>query len=163
MADGGFSVQRGRLCWRTECFYTAGMAKFSSRFDFRPVFLDLRRIHFPVGAVVSILHRISGVVLILAVPGALFLAEYSSRSATHFRWVADLLDGVGAAVAGALLLAVLAHHLAAGVRLMLIDAGVGVALSPARRSAWGSLAVAGLAGLAALVTLWPEAGASHGQ
>jgi len=34
----------------------------------RPVFLDLRAIHLPVNAWVSILHRVSGVFLLLGVP-----------------------------------------------------------------------------------------------
>lgn len=129
----------------------------------RPVFLDLRRIRFPVGAVASILHRLSGVLLIVAVPGALGLAEYSSRSAVHFRWVADVLDTSGAAVAGAAVLAALAHHLLAGVRVMLIDVGVGVALTTARRSALASLVAAAVAGVLALGLLWPETGAAHGH
>lgn len=129
----------------------------------RPVFLDLRRIRFPVGAVASILHRLSGVLLLGAVPGGLWLAEYSSRSAVHFRWVAGALDTAPAAVIGAAVLAALAHHLLAGMRLMLIDVGVGVNLTAARRSAWASLVVAGVAGLLALGLLWPGTGAAHGH
>jgi Succinate dehydrogenase/Fumarate reductase transmembrane subunit len=34
----------------------------------RPVYLDLRRIHLPITGWVSILHRVSGVLLFLALP-----------------------------------------------------------------------------------------------
>ncbi|MEF8792191.1 succinate dehydrogenase, cytochrome b556 subunit [Thiohalorhabdus sp.] len=138
------------------------MAKLPYTFDNRPVFLNLARIHFPVGAMASILHRLSGVLLILAVPGGLGLAEYSSRSAIHFRWVAGILDTATAAVIGAAVLAALAHHLLAGVRLMLMDVGMGVGLTTARRSAWGSLGTAGVLGVLALLALWPETGAAGG-
>ncbi|HKJ72158.1 MAG TPA: succinate dehydrogenase, cytochrome b556 subunit [Gammaproteobacteria bacterium] len=134
------------------------MARIPAR---RPVFLDLRRIHFPVGAVASILHRLSGLLLVLAVPAALGLAEYSSRSAPHFRWVAGLLDTRTAALLGAVLLAALVHHLLAGIRLMLMDVGVGVGLAAARRSAQACLLVAAVSGLLGLAALWP-AGGGHG-
>ena len=138
------------------------MAKSPSSGTSRPVFLDLRRIRFPVGAVASILHRLTGLLLLVAVPGALWLAEYSSRSAVHFRWVADFLSSGAFAVVGAVVLAALAHHLIAGLRLMLIDVGGGVGLNAARRSAWGSLAGAGVVGLLALLVLWPETGGARG-
>jgi Succinate dehydrogenase/Fumarate reductase transmembrane subunit. len=34
----------------------------------RPVFLELWRIHLPIPAVVSILHRVSGVLMVLSIP-----------------------------------------------------------------------------------------------
>lgn len=114
-----------------------------------------------MGAVASILHRLSGLLLVLAVPAALGLAEYSSRSAPHFRWVAGLLDTRTAALLGAVLLAALVHHLLAGIRLMLMDVGVGVGLAAARRSAQACLLVAAVSGLLGLAALWP-AGGGHG-
>lgn len=158
-----FRSSPGRLLFVAGSLYTAPMPKMRPPVPSRPVFLDLRRIHFPVGAVASILHRLTGVLLILAVPGTLWLAEYSSRSAVHFRRVEGLLDHPAAAVVGAVVMAGLAHHLLAGVRLMLIDVGVGVALPAARRSAWGSLAAAAMVGLLTVVALWPETGAAYGH
>jgi succinate dehydrogenase / fumarate reductase cytochrome b subunit len=128
----------------------------------RPVFLNLFRFHFPVGAVASFVHRVTGVVLVLAVPAALGLAEYSTRSASHFRWVAAILDTPLAALLGAVALAALVHHLVAGVRVMLMDVGVGVHLPAARASAWGSLVIAGISGVLALVGLWPAGEGGHG-
>jgi succinate dehydrogenase / fumarate reductase cytochrome b subunit len=128
----------------------------------RPVFLNLLRFHFPVGAVASFLHRVTGALLVLAVPTGLGLAEYSTRSASHFRWVAAVLDTPVAAILGAVVLAALVHHLVAGVRVMLMDIGVGVHLKAARLSAWGSLAAAGVAGVLALLALWPAGEGGHG-
>lgn len=135
--------------------YTADMAKTPADPYGRPVFLNLFRFHFPVGAVASFIHRVTGVLLVLAVPTGLGLAEYSTRSASHFRWVAAILDTPWAAVLGAMVMAALVHHLVAGVRVMLMDIGVGVRLPAARASAWGSLAAAGVSGVLALVVLWP--------
>ncbi len=48
----------------------------------RPVFLDLMQIQMPVGAVTSIGHRISGVVLAASVPIAVYLLGQSLRCQT---------------------------------------------------------------------------------
>ena len=125
----------------------------------RPIFLDLRRIRFPVGALASILHRLSGAVLVLTAPAALGLLAYSTRSPAAFREVSEWLAGVPAALVLAVLAAAFAHHLLAGVRILLLDAGIGVALRPARAMAWVALVGAAVAGLVALVALWPRGGA----
>ena len=43
----------------------------------RPVYLNLWRIRFPVTAIVSILHRISGVVIFLGLPFLLYILSQS--------------------------------------------------------------------------------------
>ena len=66
--------------------------------DRRPVFLNLMQIRLPVCALVSILHRVTGVVIVLFLPILIFLMyEVSSRS--HFivwppayHWVAKILE-----------------------------------------------------------------------
>jgi succinate dehydrogenase / fumarate reductase cytochrome b subunit len=124
----------------------------------RPVFLDLRRIRFPVGAITSITHRITGALLVLASPAALAVLAYSTRSPAAFRRVGEWLTGVPAALLVAVLAAALVHHLLAGVRILLMDAGLGVRLDRARGSAWASLAAAAAVGLATLIGFWPESG-----
>ena len=46
----------------------------------RPVFLNLTKIQMPVGALTSILHRISGVVLAASVPAAVYLLGLSPET-----------------------------------------------------------------------------------
>ena len=163
MAKAPARVQtRPRLYRLRTCLYTAGMAMTPPDPRRRPIFLELSRIHFPVGAIASILHRITGAMLVIGVPAGLALAEYSSRSAAHFRWVAGLLETPWAAGLGALALAGLVHHLVAGVRVLLMDMGAGVGPPQARRSAWGSLTAAALAGLIGLILLWPGGEGGHG-
>ncbi len=129
------------------------MGKISTGSQTRPTFLDLRRIHFPVGAVASILHRLTGVVLLLVVPAALGLVAYSSSSPAHFHQVAQLLDGPLATLGLALILAAVLHHLFAGLRILLMEAGIGGQLPFARRTAWAALILAALGGLGVLVGL----------
>ena len=55
------------------------MVLLKTRHDKRPVFLNLFKIHLPHSALVSILHRITGVANILALPLLVFLILAASR------------------------------------------------------------------------------------
>ena len=87
----------------------------------RPVYLNLLRITMPVGAVTSILHRITGLLLAMGVPLAMALLWRSMGSEEGFMQVKALLaNGVFQALLVALVWA-LAHHALAGVRHKLIE------------------------------------------
>jgi succinate dehydrogenase / fumarate reductase cytochrome b subunit len=113
----------------------------------RPVFLNFARLRFPVGAVASIGHRISGVLLFLALPFAVWALERSLRSERPF----ELNAGPLARLAFFLLAWAAAHHLFAGIRHLLSDADIGSSLRASRASAWAALIGALAVGLAALV------------
>lgn len=105
----------------------------------RPVYLNLVQIRFPIGAIVSIIHRITGAVMALLVPVALWALQASLASPEQFARVKTLLGtGLGRA---AVLLAiwVLVQHLYSGVRHLFIDIDVGADLPAARRSGWLTL------------------------
>lgn len=106
----------------------------------RPVFLDLTRIHLPVTAVLSIGHRITGVLLILLIPLLVFLFDRSLSGEEGYDFVVGLLQGN--AFRALLLLAIwlFVHHFLAGLRYLLIDLEVGVEVRSARASAWIVLA-----------------------
>lgn len=120
----------------------------------RPVFLHLLRIRFPVGAWASILHRITGVILVAAVPAALALVAYSARSPAHFQQVGNWLASGWAGVGIALVLGALAHHVLAGLRLLLMEAGLGEGLPVARSTAWASMVGAALVVVVSLALSW---------
>jgi len=112
--------------------------------DQRPVFLELWRIRLPITGWVSILHRISGVLLVLLLPYGVYLLDLSLRDPQGFA-TAQAILGSGPARFALLLLAwSLAHHLLAGLRFLLLDLGIGVERLAARRSA-GIAIAAGLA------------------
>ena len=116
----------------------------------RPFFLNLLRIKFPVGAVTSIGHRISGVVLALWSPVLIYLLDSSLRSAQDYEWVRSLLDTTLAKGVALVMFWTFAHHFLAGVRHLLMDIDIGSSLPAARMSAWVvnivSLSVAFLVG-----------------
>lgn len=114
----------------------------------RPVYLDLLRIRLPVGGVVSILHRVTGVLLVLALPFALSALQQSLSGPETFDRLAQALRPLPARLGLALALLVLAHHFLAGVRHLLLDLDIGISRDGSRRGAW--LVLAGVA-LIALV------------
>jgi succinate dehydrogenase / fumarate reductase cytochrome b subunit len=117
----------------------------------RPVFLNFLHIRMPVGAVTSILHRITGVLLAIGVPLGMVLLWRSLDSEEGFTQVQALLHrGAVKALCIALVWA-LSHHLMAGVRHMLTDINIGSTLHTARRSAW---AVNVAAAAVALLAVW---------
>ena len=106
----------------------------------RPVFLNLTRIHLPVMAVLSVGHRLSGLLLALSIPLLVYLFDRSLSDAEGYAGVVALLQGNVARVLLILLAWVFAHHFLAGIRFLLIDLHVGVDARLGRASAWAVLA-----------------------
>ena len=102
----------------------------------RPVFLNLLRIRQPVTAVVSILHRITGILMVLALPGLIYLLQISLSSPEGFFQATTILDGQIARLFAVLMSWALAHHLFAGIRFLILDFDVGLTKSVARKTAW---------------------------
>ena len=115
----------------------------------RPVFFDLLRIQLPVGALTSITHRVTGLLLALAIPLGVYLLDMSLRSPESYARVAALLGAMPSRIGAVVLTWALAHHMLAGIRHLLSDIDVGSGLPCARRSAWfvnvSGLAIAALA------------------
>jgi len=106
----------------------------------RPKNLDLLHIRLPIGGFVSILHRVTGVLLVLALPLAFMLLQESLRSPESFTQVLALLGSLPARVLLFFTTILLAHHFLAGVRHLLLDLDVGISRGGARLSAWLVLA-----------------------
>ena len=116
-----------------------------------PVYLDLLRIRFPVGAVTSIAHRISGVLLFVSLPFLVFLLDISLQGPEGYADATAILGNDWLRLGSAAIVWSLFHHLLSGIRFLLIDIEVGVTLSQARVSAW----LVNLAGLGlTLAYIW---------
>ena len=110
----------------------------------RPAFFNLLRIQMPVGALTSIAHRVTGILLALSVPFSIHLLDLSLQGPQSYAWVVGLFDNLAFRGAAIVLVWVLAHHLLAGVRHLLSDVDIGSQLPAARRTAW----VVNLSGMA---------------
>jgi len=119
----------------------------------RPVFLNLLKIRMPVTAVLSISHRLSGVVLALLIPAALYVFSRSLENEQGFRYAIHLFEHPAIKFGLLLLRWFLALHLFAGIRFLLIDYGLCVNKLQARASAWTVQALALLCVVMMLVLL----------
>ncbi len=117
----------------------------------RPMYLNLLRIRLPMAGFVSILHRVSGVALVLFLPLALWALQRSLQNADAFRAVIDWLSLMPVRVLLLLLALSFAHHFLAGIRHLLLDVDIGISRRQARVSAWlvllGTTATGVLAGV----------------
>lgn len=115
----------------------------------RPKFLNLFKIRLPVTGVTSILHRISGALLFLAIPAMIFVFNMSLGSQADFDALSQWLSVPLIKIVATLLAWALWHHLLAGIRYLCTDIALGLDLAVARRTAWivNALSVLGLLGL----------------
>lgn len=120
----------------------------------RPVNLDLTTIKFPMPAIVSILHRISGLVLFLFIPFILWMLRESLRSEQSFNSLQMTLSGFVAKIFLWLFLIGLLYHLVAGIRHLLMDMHVGESLAGGRLGAKIVLGLAIILAVLAGVWLW---------
>ena len=102
----------------------------------RPVFLNLLRIDMPATAILSIGHRISGVLLFLAIPLFLYLFELSLSGQAGFDQVKLLLNTGLLKIICIVLLWGLIHHILAGLRFLLLDIHIGMSKGMAKNTAW---------------------------
>jgi len=94
----------------------------------RPVNLDLSTIKFPITAIVSILHRVSGVVMLAGVILLLLMLDMSLSSEESFNALGEILSALWAKIILWGVLAALAYHFVAGVRHLIMDMGYGESL-----------------------------------
>ncbi len=107
----------------------------------RPKHLALHKIKLPLPGYVSILHRVSGAVLFLALPFLLLLLDQSLRSIeTYTNLTEHLANPLLKLVLLGLMWAFL-HHFCAGLRYLAIDQHLLPSLSAARTSSKVVLAV----------------------
>lgn len=107
----------------------------------RPVYLNLVQIRLPLPGFVSILHRVSGVLMALSIPFLIYLLDLSLRDDAGYAQALGILDHGLVKLTLMLLSWSLVHHLLAGLRYLFMDVDLGVERVAARRSSWAVLGV----------------------
>jgi len=102
----------------------------------------------------SIAHRITGVGLFAGFVWLLYLLDMAVSSPAGFERAQALLANGAAKIALLGTLAMLAYHLIAGVRHLLLDLHVGDSFKAARRSSWLVFAATAITVVAMAVWLW---------
>lgn len=119
----------------------------------RPKNLNLFTIHFPIPAVVSILHRVSGAFLFLLIPVVLWALSYSLTLDGYekFQQWADLM---WVKLIFWILFIPFCFHLVAGIRHLLSDIHFGDTLKLGRTTAIFTFIISALFVILAGVWLW---------
>ncbi|MFL0809720.1 MAG: succinate dehydrogenase, cytochrome b556 subunit [Agarilytica sp.] len=118
----------------------------------RPVNLDLSTVKFPITAIVSITHRVSGVAMLAGVIVLLWMLDLSLSSEAGFNEIKSIFAAPLAKLILWVVLSALAYHCAAGVRHLIMDMGVGETLEGGKLGA--GLAIACSVILIVLAGLW---------
>lgn len=114
-------------------------------------FADIKHYRLPLPAYVSILHRISGVLLLVSLPFILYLLEQSLTSELSFEYFREFTSHWFVKLVILALVWGYLHHFCAGLRHMQLDFHSGLDLPAARKTSIIVLVVSLL--LTALVAL----------
>ena len=102
----------------------------------RPIFLNLMQIKFPITAITSILHRISGVIIFIFIPFVLYMLHQSLESVTTFNNLMAHESGVFWRLMVWLLLISVIYHILAGFRHLAMDCGFADSMRAATVTSW---------------------------
>lgn len=100
----------------------------------RPKHLAIHKIKLPLSGIVSILHRISGSMLFVALPLLLFILDQSLRSIETYTNLTEVLAHPIFKLALFGLMWAFLHHFCAGLRYLAIDLHLLSHISAARTS-----------------------------
>jgi len=120
----------------------------------RPINKNPLSIQLPVGAWVSITHRLSGLFIFLFIPLLLWLFQLSVVSPETFDVVKEYFDNLVIKFLLWSFLAALTFHLLAGIRHLLMDMHWGDSLRAARVSAKMVIVMAILIAVATVFWIW---------
>jgi len=121
----------------------------------RPVNLDLSTIRFPVTAIASILHRVSGVITFVAVGILLWLLGLSLSSPEGFLQASAVMGSFFVKFIVWGILTALAYHIAGGIRHMLMDFGfLAETMETGKRSAHITFVITVVLSILAGVLVW---------
>ena len=122
--------------------------------DNRPTNINILTIKFPLPAISSILHRISGAFIFVGIAFLLYILELSLRSESGFALVLELLDHFLVKLFAWAILAGLLFHLIAGFKHLLMDLGIGESFEAGLLGARLVFAVSIIAAAVAGVWIW---------
>ena len=116
------------------------MSSFTAEKQPRPQFRNLNlplllTYRLPLPGLVSIMHRISGAALFLALPLLLWMFDLSLTSEVSFERLRAIASNFFFKLLLVFLIWGFFHHLVAGIRYLLLDLHIGIDLKAARASA----------------------------
>jgi succinate dehydrogenase / fumarate reductase cytochrome b subunit len=104
--------------------------------DKRPVYISLTQFKFPVTAIASIVHRITGMLLFLGIAYLLWLLDLALESEAGFAQATAALAAPFAKLVLWGVLSMLIYHILAGVKHLIMDFHIGDTFEAASVSAY---------------------------
>lgn len=120
----------------------------------RPILIDLNLAHFPPMGIASIVHRVTGVFILLSIPMFLWFFQISVNSSDGFLYIQYLLHETFLSLLFWLSLVSWLFHIILGLRHLWMDMGFGESLTQARYSALVALGVSVVVSLLMGIWLW---------
>jgi succinate dehydrogenase / fumarate reductase cytochrome b subunit len=120
----------------------------------RPVYISLTQFRFPVTAIASIVHRITGMVLFLGIAYLLWLLDLALGSPAGFAEAAAILQAPFAKLVLWGVLSMLIYHVLAGLKHLLMDFHIGDSFEAASASAYVVFVLSALLAAATGVWIW---------
>ena len=120
----------------------------------RPVYLSLTQFGWPLTAIASITHRVTGVVLVAGIGYLLWLAAMALESSAGFANAAALLSKPLHKLVLLAVIAALLYHLFAGVKHIFMDFHVGASFAAAKTRSIVVFVLTGAAVIAVGAWLW---------
>ena len=120
----------------------------------RPVNLDLTQFSFPLPALTSIAHRITGVALFVGLVFLMYGLDLSLQNEEGFDKAKELLDLFVVKLVIWGMVSALLYHLVAGIKHLIMDTGVGETLEGGFLAAKATIAISVVLIVFAGVWIW---------
>jgi succinate dehydrogenase / fumarate reductase cytochrome b subunit len=121
----------------------------------RPVYLNLFKIRLPISGFVSIVHRVTGVMLVLFLPLSLYFLDVSLKGEEQFAQIRDWFSGVSGRISLGIVVWLFAQHFFSGFRHLLLDIDIGVDKATAHASSWITFVLSLITVVVLETVLWP--------
>jgi len=122
--------------------------------DGRPVYLNLVKIRLPIPGIISIMHRVFGLLLALSIPFFTLLFGLSLQSEAGFNQAVTVLNAAWLQPIFALFIWAFVHHFFAGIRYLFLDIEIGVEKDQSITTSWIVLGVAIVVTLLIFAGVW---------
>jgi succinate dehydrogenase / fumarate reductase cytochrome b subunit len=120
----------------------------------RPVNLDLTQFSFPLPALTSIAHRITGVALFVGLVFLMYGLDLSLQSEEGFNQAKAYMDSFLAKLIIWGVVSALLYHLVAGIKHLIMDTGIGETLEGGLIAAKATIAISIVLIVLAGVWIW---------
>ena len=115
---------------------------------------NLFTIRYPFTAIISILHRLSGIFVFLLIPFLLWMLDVATGSSLGFDHIRTVLTNPATKLTLWFILVALWYHLLAGIRHLLMDIGIGESLKSGRLSGGITIVITIVVAISMGIWLW---------